>query len=192
MGAEILLSKEVSLWWKLYLLYSFFLVRKVVAHVVPFVLYCVVIPFSVLIPEIKIPAWGVVYIPTAITVLYAVRNPSSIHFIPFWILFENVMSFHRTKATFIGLLELGSVNEWVVTEKLGSASNTKPVPQILERPRCRFWDRWTVSELLFAVFLFVCATYNLVYGSDFYFIYIYLQAITFIIVGTGFCGTSNS
>ncbi|XP_048541551.1 probable glucomannan 4-beta-mannosyltransferase 3 [Triticum urartu] len=192
MGAEILLTKEVSLWWKLYLLYSFFLVRKVVAHVLPFVLYCVVIPFSVLIPEIKIPAWGVVYIPTAITILYAVRNPSSIHFIPFWILFENVMSFHRTKATFIGLLELGSVNEWVVTEKLGSVSNTKPVPQILERPRCRFWDRWTVSELLFAVFLFVCATYNLVYGSDFYFIYIYLQAITFIIVGTGFCGTSNS
>jgi hypothetical protein len=66
---------------------------------------------------------------------------SSLHFIPFWILFENVMSFHRTKATFIGLLELGSVNEWVVTEKLGNSSCTKPVPQILEKPPCRCWDR---------------------------------------------------
>ncbi|XP_051204075.1 probable glucomannan 4-beta-mannosyltransferase 3 isoform X2 [Lolium perenne] len=140
-GKEILLTKEVSFWRKLYLLYSFFFVRKVVAHVVPFMLYCVVIPLSVLIPEVTIPAWGVVYIPTAITLLYAIRNPSSIHFIPFWILYENVMSFHRTKATFIGLLEFGSVNEWVVTEKLGNSSKTEPVPQILEKPRCRFWDR---------------------------------------------------
>ncbi|KAM0876569.1 hypothetical protein ACQ4PT_036089 [Festuca glaucescens] len=184
--------KEVSFWRKLYLLYSFFFVRKVVAHVVPFMLYCVVIPLSVLIPEVTIPAWGVVYIPATITLLYAIRNPSSIHFIPFWILYENVMSFHRTKATFIGLLEFGSVNEWVVTEKLGNSSKTEPVPQILERPRCRFWGRWTMSEVLFAVFLFTCATYNLVHGPDLYFIYIYLQAITFLIVGTGFCGTSNS
>jgi beta-mannan synthase len=51
------------------------------------------------------------------------------------------MSFHRTKATFIGLLELGSVNEWVVTEKLGNSNGTNSVPQILEKPRCRFWDR---------------------------------------------------
>jgi beta-mannan synthase len=162
----------VSFWRKLYLLYSFFFVRKVVAHVVPFMLYCVVIPLSVLIPEVTIPAWGVVYIPTTITLLYAIRNPrsdacrksslismtnvsgrydmlvpnyscpcSSIHFIPFWILYENVMSFHRTKATFIGLLEFGSVNEWVVTEKLGNSSKTEPVPQIVEKPRCRFWDR---------------------------------------------------
>ncbi|KAF0901742.1 hypothetical protein E2562_006208, partial [Oryza meyeriana var. granulata] len=105
------------------------------------------------------------------TLLHAIRNTSSIHFIPFWILFENVMSFHRTKALFIGLLELGSVNEWVVTEKLGNASNTKPVPQILERPPCRFWNRCTLSEILFSIFLFFCATYNLVYGGDYYFIY---------------------
>lgn len=186
MGAEIILTKEVSLWRKLYLIYSFFFIRKVVAHVVPFMLYCVIIPLSVLIPEVTVPVWGVVYIPTTITLLYAIRNPSSIHFIPFWILFENVMSFHRTKATFIGLLELGNVNEWVVTEKLG---RTKPVPQMLEKPRCRFWDRCTISEILVAIFLFFCATYNLVLGDDFYFVYIYLQEIAFLIVGTGFCGT---
>uniref|UniRef100_A0A804PXI4 glucomannan 4-beta-mannosyltransferase n=1 Tax=Zea mays TaxID=4577 RepID=A0A804PXI4_MAIZE len=150
MGAEIILTKEVSLWRKLYLIYSFFFIRKVVAHVVPFMLYCVIIPLSVLIPEVTVPVWGVVYIPTTITLLYAIRNPSSIHFIPFWILFENVMSFHRTKATFIGLLELGNVNEWVVTEKLG---RTKPVPQMLEKPRCRFWDRWPAGRFVSPLFL---------------------------------------
>ncbi|CAD6337133.1 unnamed protein product [Miscanthus lutarioriparius] len=119
--------KEVSLWRKLYLIYSFFFIRKVVAHVVPFMLYCVVIPLSVLIPEVTVPVWGVVYIPTMITLLYAIRSP-----------------------------------------------------------RC------TISEILVAIFLFFCATYNLVLGDDFYFVYIYLQAITFLIVGTGFCGTSSS
>lgn len=45
----------------------------------------------------------------------------SIHLLIFWILFENVMSMHRAKATIIGLLEASRVNEWVVTEKLGNA-----------------------------------------------------------------------
>lgn len=57
------------------MIYSFFFIRKVVAHVVPFMLYCVVIPLSVLIPEVTVPVWGVVYIPTTITLLYAIRNP---------------------------------------------------------------------------------------------------------------------
>lgn len=43
----------------------------------------------------------------------------------YWILFENVMSLHRTKATFIGLLEAGRANEWIVTEKLGDSMNNK-------------------------------------------------------------------
>jgi beta-mannan synthase len=35
------------------------------------------------------------------------------------------MSLHRTKATLIGLLEAGRVNEWVVTEKLGDVLKNK-------------------------------------------------------------------
>lgn len=61
------------------MLYSFFFVRKFVAHVVPFMLYCVVIPLSVLIPEVSVPVWGVVYVPTTITLLHAVRSPRLCH-----------------------------------------------------------------------------------------------------------------
>jgi beta-mannan synthase len=43
----------------------------------------------------------------------------------FWILFENVMSLHRTKATFVGLFDLNRVNEWIVTEKLGDALKSR-------------------------------------------------------------------
>lgn len=30
------------------------------------------------------------------------------------------MAMHRTKATIVGLFDLGGVNEWVVTDKLGN------------------------------------------------------------------------
>lgn len=59
----------------------------------------------------------------------------------FWILFENVMSLHRTKATLIGLLEAGRVNEWVVTEKLGDALKIKPGVKVARKPRFKFGDR---------------------------------------------------
>ena len=49
----------------------------------------------------------------------------SLHLLVFWILFENVMSLHRTKATIIGLLNLHSVNEWIVTDKLGDTSRRR-------------------------------------------------------------------
>jgi beta-mannan synthase len=48
-----------------------------------------------------------------------------LHLLVFWVLFENVMSLHRTKATFIGLFDLGRVNEWIVTEKLGNIMKYK-------------------------------------------------------------------
>lgn len=60
----------------------------------------------------------------------------------FWILFENVMSLHRTKATFIGLLEVGKVNEWVVTEKLGDALKTRLGAKAPRKPRFRFGERY--------------------------------------------------
>ncbi|XP_073000593.1 probable glucomannan 4-beta-mannosyltransferase 3 isoform X1 [Typha latifolia] len=194
MGMEILTMKEVSFWKKFYVIYSFFFVRKIVAHLVTFLLYCVLVPASVIVPEVTIPVWGTVYIPTAITLLNAIRNPSSIHLIPFWVLFENVMSMHRMKATMIGLLEIGSVNDWVVTEKLGDAIKAKPEVQILEKPPIRIRDRIYFSEIGLAVFLLCCACYNLVYNKIYYYIYIYLQAIAFLVVGFGYVGTfiSNS
>lgn len=49
----------------------------------------------------------------------------SLHLAVPWVLFENIMSFHRTKALLIGLLEAKRANEWIVTEKLGDAFKGK-------------------------------------------------------------------
>ncbi|XP_019199045.1 PREDICTED: glucomannan 4-beta-mannosyltransferase 2-like [Ipomoea nil] len=195
MFIEIVRNKRVNVWKKVYVIYSFFLVRKITAHMVTFFFYCVVLPLTILVPEVDVPKWGAIYIPCIVTILNSVGTPRSIHLLFYWILFENVMSFHRTKATIIGLLEFKRANEWVVTEKLGDAINNnnnknkpnaaKPAP----KKKSIFRDRILPQELGFAVFLLFCGVYDFLYGKNHYYIYLFLQVITFTIAGVGYLGT---
>ncbi|KAK8662232.1 hypothetical protein V6N13_091819 [Hibiscus sabdariffa] len=167
----------------------FFFVRKIVAHLVTFVFYCVVLPSTVFVPDVQVPKWGAVYIPSIITLLNAVGTPRSLHLMMFWILFENVMSLHRTKATFIGLLEAGRVNEWVVTEKLGDALKTKLGAKAPKKPRIRIGDRLHLLELGVGAYLFFCGCYDMAFGANHYFIFLFLQCIAFFVAGFGYVGT---
>ncbi|EXB37420.1 hypothetical protein L484_003290 [Morus notabilis] len=198
MVMEIVKNKKVKFWKKVYVIYSFFFVRKIIAHMVTFIFYCVVLPLTILVPEVHVPIWGAVYIPSIITILNSVGTPRSIHLLFYWILFENVMSLHRTKATFIGLLEAGRANEWVVTEKLGDtlkkkaesdAANKKTPFKLFKKPRFKFGDRLHLLELGFGVFLFLCGCYDFVHGKNNYFVYLFLQTFTFLICGFGYVGT---
>ncbi|XP_009364844.2 glucomannan 4-beta-mannosyltransferase 2 [Pyrus x bretschneideri] len=205
MAMEIIKTKKVTVWKKFYTIYSFFFVRKIIAHMVTFFFYCVVLPLTILVPEVYVPIWGAVYIPSIITILNSVGTPRSIHLLFYWILFENVMSLHRTKATLIGLLETARSNEWVVTEKLGDivknkaaeaaknkaadANKTKPASKLFKRPRFKFGNRLHLLELGFGVFLFICGCYDFVHGKNNYFVYLFLQTITFLICGFGYVGT---
>ncbi|XP_019097801.1 PREDICTED: probable mannan synthase 11 [Camelina sativa] len=140
MTMEIISNKRVTIWKKLYVIYSFFFVRKIIVHFFTFFFYCLILPTSVFFPEVNIPTWSTVYFPFMITLFNAIATPRSFYLVVFWVLFENVMAMHRTKGTFIGLLEGGRVNEWVVTEKLGDALETKLLPQI-RKPRNGVLDR---------------------------------------------------
>ncbi|KAM3198748.1 hypothetical protein P3L10_034516 [Capsicum annuum] len=75
MAMEIAANKKVSMWRKLYLIYSFFFVRKIISHIGTFIFYCIVMPATVLIPEVQVPIWGAVYIPSTITLLNVVGTP---------------------------------------------------------------------------------------------------------------------
>ncbi|CAH9079035.1 unnamed protein product [Cuscuta epithymum] len=192
---EIVRNKKVNLWKKVHVIYSFFFVRKIIAHIVTFVFYCLVLPATVLIPEVQVPTWACVYIPTIITLLNAVGTPRSLHLLVFWILFENVMSLHRTKATFIGLLEAGRVNEWIVTEKLGDAAAFKLKPAAtlksssFKKHLLRIGERIHVLELATGAYLFYCGCYDVAFGKNNYFLYLFIQSIAFFIAGFGYVGT---
>ncbi|KAJ0088755.1 hypothetical protein Patl1_32359 [Pistacia atlantica] len=152
--------------------------------------------------DVEVPKWGAVYIPAVITILNAVGTPSShcfsviyfhacrsLHLMVFWILFENVMSLHRTKATFIGLMEGVRVNEWIVTEKLGDALKFKAGSKTPRKPRFLIGDRIHMLELGVGAFLFLCGCYDIFFGENLYFLYLFLQAIAFFIAGFGYIGT---
>ncbi|KMT06359.1 hypothetical protein BVRB_7g160410 [Beta vulgaris subsp. vulgaris] len=189
MVSEIIRNEKVSLWKKVHVIYSFFTIRKVIAHVVTFAFYCIVLPATVLAPEVVVPKWGAVYIPSIITLLNAVGTPRSLHLLVFWILFENVMSLHRTKATLIGLMEGVRVNEWVVTEKLGDALKFKSAAKGSKKPRFRFGERLHILELGVGAYLLFCGWYNLLFGKNHFFIYLFFQAFAFFVAGFGFVGT---
>ncbi|OMO56597.1 glucomannan 4-beta-mannosyltransferase 9 [Corchorus olitorius] len=162
---------------------------KIVAHLVTFIFYCVVLPATVFVPEVEVPKWGAVYIPSIITILNSVGTPRSFHLLIFWILFENVMSLHRTKATFIGLLEAGRVNEWVVTEKLGDALKTKLGGKAPRKFRIRIGERIHLLELAVGAYLSFCGCYDMAFGKNRYFIFLFMQSFAFIIAGVGYVGT---
>ncbi|KAK1307895.1 Glucomannan 4-beta-mannosyltransferase 1 [Acorus calamus] len=214
MAMEIVKAGKVSIWKKLYVIYSFFFVGKIAAHTVTFIFYCVLIPASIWIPEVEIPQWGVVYVPLAITLLKAVGTPSSIHLIVFWILFENVMSLHRIKAAIIGLLEVGRVNEWIVTEKLGDtlksktentveevkisisgdADIAKPLidgsaKEVTKKPQNGWWSRLNFWELCVGFFIMCCGLYDVLYVKKGYYVYLFLQSTAFLVAGVGYVGT---
>ncbi|XP_042053758.1 glucomannan 4-beta-mannosyltransferase 9-like [Salvia splendens] len=189
MLCEIIRNKKVTTWKKVYVIYSFFFIRKIIAHIVTFLFYCIVLPATVLVPEVEIPKWGAVYIPTIITLLNAVGTPRSVHLLIFWILFENVMAMHRAKATLMGLLEIGKVNEWIVTEKLGEALRLKSAIKALKKHRFRIGDRIHLLELFTGCYLFFCGCYDYSYGKHNFFIYLFVQSMAFLIMGFGYVGT---
>ncbi|XLR68925.1 hypothetical protein S83_019597 [Arachis hypogaea] len=114
----------------------------------------------------------------------------SLNLLEFWILFENVMSLHRTKATIIGLLEASRVNEWVVTEKLGDALKSKAGSKVAsKKPRFKIGDRFHLLELGVGFYLFFCGCYDVMFGKNHYFIFLFIQAIAFFIMAFGYVGT---
>lgn len=80
--------QKVKFWKKVYVIYSFFFVRKIIAHMVTFFFYCVVLPLTILVPEVRVPIWGAVYIPSIITTLNSVGTPRFVSiflYLPYYI-----------------------------------------------------------------------------------------------------------
>ncbi|CAA0842924.1 Glucomannan 4-beta-mannosyltransferase 9 [Striga hermonthica] len=189
MFKEIIMCERVSLWKKWHVIYAFFLVRKIVAHWVTFFFYCIIIPATILVPEVNLPRPLAIYLPACITILNAASVVRSMHLLVIWILFENVMSLHRSKAAIIGLLEANRVNEWVVTEKLGNTMKQKNNSKSSKKPRSRIRERIHILEILVGMYLLHCAIYNMLFGHNHFYVYLLLQAGAFFLIGVGYIGT---
>uniref|UniRef100_A0A0E0GMX4 Glycosyltransferase 2-like domain-containing protein n=1 Tax=Oryza nivara TaxID=4536 RepID=A0A0E0GMX4_ORYNI len=143
--------------------------------------------WDVLVAKLFLPIWGVAYIPTALLIVTAIRNPENLHTVPLWILFESVMSMHRLRAAVAGLLQLQEFNQWIVTKKVGNnAFDENNETPLLQKSR----KRVNLPEIGLSVFLIFCASYNLVFhGKNSFYINLYLQGLAFFLLGLNCVGT---
>ncbi|CAM0944205.1 unnamed protein product [Alopecurus aequalis] len=183
---EILAAKKVSVWKKVYMIYNFFIARRIVWSFYTFFFFSILLPISIFFPEVQIPVWELIYIPAAINLLTSVGTPRSVHLIVPWFLFENVMALHRSKALMIGFLEAGRANEWIVTQKLGNAQKMKSV--VRTKKNRRFKDRFHCLELWIAVFLLMSACYDYLCRDDYFYVFLLPQSIMYFAVGFDFMG----
>lgn len=67
--------QKVSVWKKFYMIYDFFIARRIVWTFYTLFFFSVVVPVSVFFPEVRIPVWELIYIPAAISLLTSVGTP---------------------------------------------------------------------------------------------------------------------
>ncbi|XP_071683776.1 probable glucomannan 4-beta-mannosyltransferase 6 [Lolium perenne] len=184
---EILAAKEVSVWKKFYIIYDFFVARRIVSTFFTFFFFSMLLPAKLLFPRVGIPTWEMIYIPTATTLLNSVGIPQrSLHLVIPWMTFENAMALHRFKAILIGLFEAGRANEWIVTHKSGSVG--QKVKSVT--PGDYLKQRFHVLELLMGVFLLVSGCYNFLYGQGYFYLFALPQSFMYFMIGFELLGVS--
>ncbi|KAH6559281.1 hypothetical protein KP509_1Z016500 [Ceratopteris richardii] len=117
-----ILKSKISLWKKTNLIFLFFLLRKLVIPFYSFSLFCIILPLTMFVPEVRLPTWAVCYLPAITSLMNIAPTPKSLPFIVPHLLFENTMSITKFNAMISGLFQLGDAYEWIVTKKVGRAS----------------------------------------------------------------------
>ncbi|KAL6838979.1 hypothetical protein ACP4OV_031206 [Aristida adscensionis] len=187
---DILTAKKLPILKKFYMIYDFFIARRIVSTFFSFTFFSILLPLSILLPELKIPSWEVMYIPITITLLNSVGNPRNIHLIILWVLFENVMALHRFKAMLIGFFEAGRANEWIVTQKLGNVHKTKSTFRAAKK--FHFRERFNFLELLLGVFLLMTAYYDYFYRDDYFYLFVIPESMMYFAIGFQLMGVNVS
>ncbi|XP_037410512.1 probable glucomannan 4-beta-mannosyltransferase 6 isoform X1 [Triticum dicoccoides] len=187
---EIVAAERVPAWKKLYIVYNFFVTRRVVSTFFTFFFFSVLLPAKTLFPQVRIPAWQMVSVPTATTLLNSAGTPwrRSAHLVVPWVAFENAMALHRFKAILIGLFEAGRANEWIVTRKSG---NSRPAPgtegRRLQR-RCGL--HWL--ELLVGALLLASGCYDCVHGHGYFYLFALPQSVMYFAIGFELLGVHHT
>ncbi|KAE9590413.1 putative glycosyltransferase [Lupinus albus] len=119
-----IITSKISRWKKANLIFLFFLLRKLILPFYSFTLFCVILPFTMFIPEAELPLWVICYVPIVMSFLNILPSPKSVPFLVPYLLFENTMSVTKFNAMVSGLFQLGSAYEWVVTKKTGRSSES--------------------------------------------------------------------
>ncbi|KAM3354655.1 hypothetical protein ACQJBY_025399 [Aegilops geniculata] len=187
---EVLAAERVPAWKKLYIVYNFFVTRRVVSTFFTFFFFSVLLPAKTLFPQVRVPAWQMVCVPTATTLLNSAGTPwrRSAHLVVPWVAFENAMALHRFKAILIGLFEAGRANEWIVTRKSGNGRPTPGTESRRLKRRCGL--HWL--ELLVGALLLASGCYHCVHGHGYFYLFALPQSVMYFAIGFELLGVHHT
>lgn len=117
---QIVQAQAVPAAVRFYIAVFFFGVRMLLSHFVSIILYVLLIPTSIIVPELKVPLWSIVYVPLIVTLSTTLLTPGGLQHAITYVLFENSISLLKLQAVISGLLNLQGSHTWTVTQKLGS------------------------------------------------------------------------
>ncbi|KAH7441637.1 hypothetical protein KP509_03G046900 [Ceratopteris richardii] len=216
-----IVTSKISLWKKSNLIFLFFLLRKLILPFYSFTLFCIILPLTMFVPEAHLPSWVICYLPAIMSLMNIAPAPRSLPFIVPYLLFENTMSVTKFNAMVSGLFQLGNAYEWIVTKKVGRASETDLVglsekEALVEQsklhrgssepslnglinikdqtimPRKRKLNQLYRKELALAFLLLIAAIRSLLSVQGVHFYFLLFQGISFLLVGLDLIGEQVS
>ncbi|KAE9612754.1 hypothetical protein Lal_00006010 [Lupinus albus] len=217
-----IITSKISIWKKGNLIFLFFLLRKLILPFYSFTLFCVILPFTMFIPESELPLWVICYIPIVMSFLNILPSPKSVPFLVPYLLFENTMSVTKFNAMVSGLFQLGSAYEWVVTKKTGRSSESDLLAyaereskssnedKILRRhsesglellsklnkeakkPQKKKRNRLYRKELALAFLLLIASARSLLSEHGLHFYFLLFQGLSFLVMGFDLIGEQVS
>lgn len=171
------------------------------------------------VPEAELPIWVICYIPVLMSLLNILPAPRSLPFIVPYLLFENTMSVTKFNAMVVGLFQLGSSYEWIVTKKAGRSSesdllmaaerDSKPIhrgvlegelvelnklkdQQVAAPPPAKKENQIYKKELALALLLLTAAFRSLLSAQGIHFYFLLFQGVSFLLVGLDLIGEQMS
>lgn len=216
-----IITSKISFWKKFNLIFLFFLLRKLILPFYSFMLFCIILPLTMFVPEAELPIWVICYIPVTMSILNILPSPKSFPFIIPYLLFENTMSVTKFNAMISGLFQLSSSYEWVVTKKTGRASDSDLVgmkakaleqEQILQKQaseadlealeledkemeipeKKKTRNRIYRKELVLACLLLTAAARSLLSAQGVHFYFLLFQGLSFLVVGLDLIGEQTN
>ncbi|URD95191.1 Glycosyl transferase family 2 [Musa troglodytarum] len=214
-----IIASKISIWKKANLVLLFFLLRKLILPFYSFTLFCVILPLSMFVPEAELPIWVICYIPVLMSLLNILPAPRSLPFIVPYLLFENTMSVTKFNAMVVGLFQLGSSYEWIVTKKAGRSSesdllmaaerDSRPIhrglsegeliklnklkdQQVAAPPPAKKENQIYKKELALALLLLTAAFRSLLSAQGIHFYFLLFQGVSFLLVGLDLIGEQMS
>nr|CAD1827869.1 unnamed protein product [Ananas comosus var. bracteatus] len=163
-----IITSKISVWKKANLILLFFLLRKLILPFYSFVLFCVILPLTMFVPEAELPAWVICYVPILISYEWVVTKKAG----------------RSSESNLLDAAEKETENE-MTNNKVQEQEKAAP-------PTVRKVNKIYKKELALALLLLTAALRSLLTAQGIHFYFLLFQGAVFLLVGLDLVGEQLS